>query len=412
MSLTILLFDKAPWRNHLLPLSASRPVGNLRVGICTLDEKWQRIFQAPVFFATADYLQPSFPSVKEDHSSTNPSPNNVFLIIQANVLPDDSLLEELDNLSLGEVLVSSDRWIACKLDFIPEDISGMISNLQPVKSSSDVQFIHHPEDIFLQNKQQLAFDFELLTKGRVSAAVSSNNMLFGDRIFIEPGAQVEGVSLNSLDGPIYIGKNAQLKEGSFLRGHVAIGESARVKMMARLYPNVSIGPGSTIAGEVNNTVIWGNSAKGHDGYLGCSVIGEGCNIGAGTSNSNLKNNWQDVRLYDYEYLSYRQTDVLKCGMIMGDLAMLGINSSVNTGTVIGVAAQVAMSNIIPKFVPDFSWQVGDDYSSYRFDKFLDMLERRKLATGTEISGNIAIFEHIYNNTAGLRTEVINNQTKK
>ncbi|MGV6946418.1 putative sugar nucleotidyl transferase [Sphingobacterium kyonggiense] len=403
MSLTVILYDKAQWRMQLLPLTATRPVGNLRVGICTLQEKWQYCLNAPVSYLTTDYLQPFF------HQEFPVSKD--FLVIRANILPSDALLEELAKLQVGEVLVDQESWIAMKLDYYPNEVSELMHQLKPIACSIQVDAIQFPEDIFLKNKEQLLFDFRWITKGRSSASLSSQNMVFGDWLFIEEGAQVEGVSLNSLEGPIYIGKYAKLEEGSFLRGYVGIGEGARVKMGAKLYPNLSIGPGSTVGGELNNTVIWGNSAKGHDGYLGCSVIGEGCNLGAGTSNSNLKNNWQSVGLFDYEGLKTRDTGLLKCGLIMGDHAMLGINSAVNTGSVIGVAAQVAISNIIPKFVPDFSWLVGDDLQTYKFDKFAEMIIRRQQITGADYSDNMTIFEQIYNQTTRLRDEVINNKTK-
>ncbi|GAA4138765.1 GlmU family protein [Sphingobacterium kyonggiense] len=403
MSLTVILYDKAQWRMQLLPLTATRPVGNLRVGICTLQEKWQYCLNASVSYLTTDYLQPFF------HQEFAASKD--YLVIRANILPSDALLEELAKLQVGEVLVDQESWIAMKLDYYPDDVSELLHQLKPIACSIQVDAIQFPEDIFLKNKEQLLFDFRWITKGRSSASLSEQNMVFGDWLFIEEGAQVEGVSLNSLEGPIYIGKHAKLEEGSFLRGYVGIGEGTRVKMGAKLYPNLSIGPGSTVGGELNNTVIWGNSAKGHDGYLGCSVIGEGCNLGAGTSNSNLKNNWQSVGLFDYEGLKTRDTGLLKCGLIMGDHAMLGINSAVNTGSVIGVAAQVAISNIIPKFVPDFSWLVGGDMQTYKFDKFAEMINRRQQITGADYSDNMTIFEQIYNQTTRLRDEVINNKTK-
>src|SRR5690606_606061 len=178
--------------------------------------------------------------------------------------------------------------------------------------------------------------------------------------------------------PIYISNNAQLEQGCHLRGPIAIGEGARVKMGAKLYPNVSIGPKSTVSGEVNNTVMWANSAKGHDGYLGCAVIGEGCNIGAGTSNSNLLNNWKTIKLYDYKFNNWRKTNRYKVGVFMGDFAMCGINSSISTGAVIGVGVQVATSNIIPKFVRDFSWLTDAKHETYVWNKFENMLKERAI----------------------------------
>ncbi len=388
MSLTIVLFDNAHWRRRLFPFAATRPIGNIRTGICTLDDKWGRIFEAPVTFDTVDYLSDKFPF--SDFG------NQDFLIIRSNVLPSDDLIVELKSLNPGEVLLDDNSWVAIRSTEGKIDYQNLHLRYNPIKTSCNIQYLNFLEDIFLQNKSQLLFDYNLLTAGRNTASISSSNAVYGSWIFVEEGAQVEGVSLNSLEGPIYIGKGCKIEEGSYLKGFVAIGDGARVKTGARLYPNTSIGPGSTVCGEVNNTVIWGNSAKGHEGYLGCSVIGEGCNIGAGSSNSNLKNNWKSVRLFDYEDLSFRQTDETKCGLFMGDYAMSGINSSFTTGCVIGVGSQVAISKFIPKFVADFSWKTDAGTETYTFEKFIEMMERREKVTGVkELQMNFPIFKHIF-----------------
>ncbi|WP_156309278.1 putative sugar nucleotidyl transferase [Sphingobacterium endophyticum] len=389
MSLTIVLSDNAHWRKRLFPLAATRPVGNIRIGICTINEKWKHIFQCPVTYDTADYLREKFTDESNfEHSE--------YLIIRANVLPSLELISELKSLSLGEVLLDNHSWIAIKSDTLEVDLDQIHLNFHTVRTSCEISYLNFLEDIFIQNKSQLIFDFNLLTRGRQSSTISSSNQVYGSWIFIEEGAMVEGASLNSLEGPIYIGKDAKVEEGSYIKGYVSIGSNARVKTGARIYPNTTIGPGSTICGEINNTVIWGNSAKGHEGYLGCSVLGEGCNIGAGSSNSNLKNNWKVVRLFDYEDLSYRETDVLKCGLFMGDYAMCGINSSFTTGSVIGVGSQVAISKFIPKFVPDFSWMTDDENATYTFEKFIEMMERRAEGSGLEmLEKNISIFKHIF-----------------
>ncbi len=398
MPQSIVLYDNAEWRKHLLPFCAVRPVGNLRVGICTLDEKWKHIFHAQVSYLTVEYLQPSFPLQAKLQGQA--------LIIRANVLPSERLIEALDGLQIGEKLVYKGEWVAAIVDQLPLEPNAHFDALKPILIDFDIPQITFPEDIFIQNKNQLLFDFDLLTKGRSSAALSANNMIFGDHIFIEEGAQVEGVSLNSLHGPIYIGKQARLEEGSFLRGYVAIGEQARVKIGTRLYENVSIGPRSTIGGEVNNSVLWGDSAKGHDGYLGCSVLGEGCNLGAGSSNSNLKNNWSSVKLYDYFSGKNRDTGILKCGLMMGDYAMSAVNSSFNTGSVIGVGAQLAISNFIPKFVPDFSWLTDSGSSSYQMDRFIAMLQR-KCNAGADDLIDPNILSRVFDDTKELRKQLIN-----
>mgnify|MGYP003575192547 FL=1 len=397
MSLTIVLFDNAHWRKRLFPFASTRPVGNIRTGICTLNEKWGHIFQSHVTYSTADYLAEKYPLEHQDAQE--------FLFIRANVLPSDALVKELKAMEKGDVLMDETSWIATKTSEPGLDLENIFETYNPIKSSSEISSINFLEDIFLQNKSQLLFDYNLLTAGRQSAAISDSNMVFGSWIFIEEGAQVEGVSLNSLEGPIYIAKDAKIEEGAFLKGYVAIGAGARVKSGARIYPNTSIGPGSTVCGEINNTVIWGNSAKGHEGYLGCSVIGEGCNIGAGTSNSNLKNNWQVVRLFDYEDLSFRETSEYKCGLFMGDHAMCAINSSFTTGSVIGVGSQIAMSKFIPKFVPDFSWLTDKESTRYTFEKFINMMERKEQITGSEgLKGNLSIFKYIFDDVKYLHEE--------
>ncbi len=397
MSLTIVLFDNAHWRKRLFPFASTRPVGNIRTGICTLNEKWGHIFQSPVTYSTANHLAEKYPFEHQDSTE--------FLFIRANVLPSDALVKELKAMEKGDVLMDETSWIATKTSEPGLDLENLYETYNPIKSSSEISSLNFLEDIFLQNKSQLLFDYNLLTAARQSAAISDSNMVFGSWIFIEEGAQVEGVSLNSLEGPIYIGKEAKIEEGAFLKGYVAIGAGARVKSGARIYPNTSIGPGSTVCGEINNTVIWGNSAKGHEGYLGCSVIGEGCNIGAGTSNSNLKNNWQVVRLFDYEDLSYRETSEYKCGLFMGDHAMCAINSSFTTGSVIGVGSQIAMSKFIPKFVPDFSWLTDKESTRYTFEKFINMMERKEQITGSEgLKGNLSIFKYIFDDVKYLYEE--------
>ncbi len=399
MSYSIVLYDNAEWRRQLLPFCAVRPVGNLRVGICTIDKKWSRIFQSEVSYLTIDYLQAAFPLVTSDTSYK--------LVIKATILPSDHLLEAIDRLSVGEYLHHQGAWVAAKTETLPSSSDFNFLDLKPVAVDFALDELQYPEDIYLHNKKQLLFDFNLLTKGRSSAKLSGVNMVFGDWIFVEEGAQVEGVSLNSLNGPIYIGRDANLEEGSFLRGYVGIGDRARVKMGARLYENVSIGPRSTIGGEVNNAVLWGNSAKGHDGYLGCSVIGEGCNLGAGTSNSNLKNTWSTVKLYDYFSGEMRDSKQLKCGLMMGDYAMSAINSSFNTGTVIGVGAQIALSKFIPKFVPDFSWLTDKTYSDYQLDRFFNMLQRKQdVGAGNHLLDQ-EIIKRVYKDTETLRVQLIN-----
>ncbi|MBE8712582.1 putative sugar nucleotidyl transferase [Sphingobacterium hungaricum] len=374
MSVEIVLFDRAPWRSNLLPLVATRPVGNLRVGILTLDEKWSRLFQTNSSFLTEDYLQNAFIAPN--------SQSNEFLVIRADFLPSPEFVEALTQLKISEVLVFQNEWLAYRTDRKEfPNAENLLDSFTKVDFEGEVKRIEHPEHIFLYNAEQIKLDFELITNARSSKDISATNVVLGNDLFVEENVSMENCSLNTTSGPIYIGKNAVIEEGSFLKGPIAIGEGSKVKMGSKIYPNVTVGNGSTIAGEVNNTVIWGDSAKGHDGYLGCAVIGQYCNFGAGSTNSNLRNDWKTVTLYSYTEQNFRDTHLLKCGMIMGDFSFCGIQSSFTTGTVIGAGVQLALLEYVPRFVSDFTWLTNQKDELYDWQKFVNMLERRGKATG-------------------------------
>lgn len=363
--LEIVLHDRASWRAHLLPMAFTRPVGAFRIGVLTLREKWQLFLEAPVRFHTEPYLQEKF------HA---PGTASVYLVIRANICPTPRLVEVLSILPEESLLVKDGEWVAYKVkDWVAEPDRTALKLYNFGEELPRVQFL---EDIYLQNADQLLLDFEVLTKDKISARLHASNTVLGDKLFVGSNVQAYCCTFNTLDGPVYLADDVILEEGCHLKGPIAIGKGARVKMGSRLYPNVSVGPYCTIGGEVNNTVMWDNSGKGHDGYLGCSVIGEGCNIGAGTSNSNLQNNWQPITLYDYGQKDQRKTNRLKVGMFMGDFGMCGINSSVTTGHIMGVGAQVAMSTIVPKFVSDFSWITDAKHEIYVWKKFEQMLKAR------------------------------------
>lgn len=363
----VILHDRSPWRDDLLPLAYTRPVGNLRVGALTLDEKWRSIFGAEVFFYTEPYLQDKFLAAKlEAHHS--------YMVIRGNICPDPELVKCLKQLPVGTVLLQEDTWLAYHSATWMDQPD--LSLLKPQAYSAAVAMLTYPEDVFLLNADQIKFDYDLLTANKVSQELSPTNTLIGADLFMGNRVYAECCTFNTLEGPIYIADDAIIEEGSHLRGPITIGKHARVKMGSKLYPNVTVGPGCSIGGEVNNSVLWGNSSKGHDGYLGSSVLGEGCNIGGGTVNSNMQNNWKTVALFDYKKAAYRNTGKLKIGLFMGDYAMCGINSSITTGCVIGVGAQLAISTIIPKFVPDFLWLTDAKREAYQWPKFEEMLQQR------------------------------------
>lgn len=371
MSFSILLFDDCSSRERLMPLTSTRPAGNLRVGILTLEEKWRQIFNVEVSYLTKDYLREKFPvSVCE---------NKDVLLIDGAVLPNKELIHELGLLEVGQKLISATGdWIAVRLSKLDDFARGGLDEALAVVSVHEHRRLEYPEDIYLRNAEQIVFDLSYVGCAVSTASDHPGRSFVGSEFYIAESVMMGDCVLDSSKGPIYIGPDAVLEAGVVVYGPVCIGSGCRVKSGTVLYPNVSIGPYSTVCGEINNTVIWGNSAKGHFGYLGCAVLGEGCNIGAGSSNSNLRNDWKNVRLYDYSTREMRDTGMQKCGVIMGDQVMLGINSKINTGTVIGVGCQIAMSNFIPKFVEDFSWLTDEAKSSYIFEEFIAMMRRKSV----------------------------------
>ena len=276
-----------------------------------------------------------------------------------------------------DALVYDDVLIAVRLnesgvkEFDPETIS----RYRRILYSEILLKISYPEDIFRNNGTEIIMDFDLLTQGRSSASLNYTNTIIGDRIFVEEGAIAECATFNTTDGPIYLAKNSQVWEGSHIRGSFALCEGSIVKMGAKIYGMTTIGPGSKAGGEINNSVIFGNSAKGHEGYLGNSVVGEWCNIGAGSNNSNMKNNYAEVRLWDYKKESFRKTGLQFCGLIIADHAKCGINTMFNTGTVVGVSANVFGSGFPRNFIPDFAWGGTHGFETYTLDKMFETASR-------------------------------------
>ncbi|ALL07487.1 glucose-1-phosphate thymidylyltransferase [Pedobacter sp. PACM 27299] len=381
--MTINLFDDNAWAS-LRPLSFTRPVADLRVGILTIAQKWEQHLNAKTGYLTVPYLSVKYPAQPDASLSINGS-----------VCPDEGLLEAIDRLRDGEVLKQEDLLLAYRAPFgtSPEELNA----LKSVAYEPSIIRILHPEDIFKNNDIELRKDFSLLTKGRSSAILSSTNVILGDQVFVEEGGGAECATLNSLNGPIYIGKNSQIWEGAHIRGSFALCHDSQVKMGAKIYGQTTIGPFSRVGGEINNAVIWGYSSKGHEGYLGNSVMGQWCNIGADTNNSNLKNNYAPVKIWDYTQDDFRETGLLFCGMIMADHAKCGINTMFNTGSVIGVGANVFGAGFPKTFLPDFSWGGAQGFETYRLDKMFEtaeqVLKRRNLPF-EEVERNIltAVFE--------------------
>jgi len=362
--MAIILFDDSTCQN-LLPLTFTRPVADLRVGILTIAEKWAKHLGQAYSFHTRDYLRSKFP--------INIESDNLF--VNGAVCPDEQLLETIDKLRLGEALNYQDQLIAVRLDAGDAEKFDPATSYLAASLKNIPVIIRYPEYIFRYNDVELRKDFNLLTKGRESAVMSSTNTLIGDNFFAEEGAQAECCTFSTINGPIYLSANTEIWEGTNIRGAFAIHEHSQVKMGTKIYGATTIGPYCRVGGEINNAVIWGYSNKGHEGYLGNSVIGEWCNIGADSNNSNLKNNYAEVRLWDYVSEHYRKTGLQFCGLIMADHAKCGINTMFNTGSVVGVSANVFGAGFPPNHVPDFSWGGADGFQEYRIDKALETVAK-------------------------------------
>jgi UDP-N-acetylglucosamine diphosphorylase/glucosamine-1-phosphate N-acetyltransferase len=363
--MAIILFEDNAHQT-LLPLTYTRPVANLRIGILTIAEKWAKYMGQHVSFSTRTYLQAKFP--------IHITADNLF--INGAVCPDTGLAEAIDKLQTGEALKLKDVLIAARLTESDAFAFTPAADFDRVIHYEDTPTIlRYPEDIFRNNDVELRKDFALLAAGRTSAAISATNTIIGNDFFAEDGAVAECSSFNTTNGPIYLAANTEVWEGSHIRGAFALCEHSQVKMGAKIYGATTIGPYSRVGGEINNAVIWGYSAKGHEGYLGNSVLGEWCNIGADSNNSNLKNNYAEVRLWDYTTQRFRKTGLQFCGLIMADHAKCGINTMFNTGTVVGVAANVFGTGFPRNFVADFAWGGTAGFEVYTIKKMFDTTEK-------------------------------------
>lgn len=390
--MNIVLFDTVENRTQLLPLSYTRSVADMRIGILTIKEKWERYFGQSVGVLTEDYLQPKYGALSHDAET---------LFIASNVFPTTQLVAEIQLLTAEHGLSFSDTIIAFKTTIKFPDIASFKSNISNIKFTPPVvaaQFVESPSAIFKYNGQEIENDFKLLTAGRISKTLSPTNTLIGpaNKLFIEEDAVVEASILNTNTGYIYIGHEAEIMENCAVRGPLALCEHAGLKMSAKIYGATTIGPHCKVGGEVNNAVFFAYSNKGHDGFIGNSVIGEWCNLGADTNNSNLKNNYGDVDVWSYATEKYEDTGMQFHGLIMGDHAKSGINTMFNTGTVVGVSANVFGSDFPPKFIPSFSWGGAQWLRTFTFEKSLEVAERMMERRGIKLSeSDIAILNEVF-----------------
>lgn len=388
-----ILFD-GPSRHNLLPFTFTRPVADIRVGILTIREKWEAYLGATTTTVTEDYLSEKFPMVEMEEN----------IMINASFLPNLQLVEMITSLKANEAIFVGEDVIAFHATEGQENID--FDAYDGTDFSGDYIKIEHTWDIFSKNGEAIQEDFTLLTKNKVSQPIpASNNTIAPENIFIEEGATLEFATLNASKGPIYIGKNAEIMEGAVVRGPLALCDNATIKLSAKIYGPTTVGPYSKLGGEVNNSVVFGFSSKGHDGYLGNSVIGEWCNLGADTNNSNLKNNYAEVRLWDYQTEGFAKTGLQFCGLMMGDHSKCGINTMFNTGTVVGVSANIFGSGFPRNFVPSFSWGGNSGFTTYLTKKAFEVAKVVMARRSIEFSEqDQAILEHVFESTKTYRRE--------
>ena len=388
-----ILFD-GPYRNNLLPFTFTRPVADIRVGILTIRQKWESYLEYTTTTVTEDYLADKYPMVEMEEN----------IMINASFLPNMEVVEFVKNLNHNQALFKGEDVIAFYAKE-GEEVNDF-STFEAVEFEGDILTIQHTWDIFSKNRDAIAEDFSLITKNRRSQPIPATvNTINPENIFIEKGATLNFATLNASSGPIYIGRDAEIMEGSIVRGPFALCNNATLKLASKIYGPTTVGPYSTVGGEVNNSVIFGYSNKGHEGFLGNSVLGEWCNLGADTNNSNLKNNYAEVRLWDYQTEGFAKTGLQFCGLMLGDHSKCGINTMFNTGTVIGVSANIFGSGFPRNFVPSFSWGGSKGFVTYKTNKAFEVAEvvmgRRKEEFTNK---DKAILEHVFEETKQYRRE--------
>jgi hypothetical protein len=388
-----ILFD-GPARTALLPFTYTRPVADIRIGILTIREKWEKYLGSTTTTLTEEYLSDKYPMVELEEN----------VMINASYLPNENLVEIISNLKTNQAVFKDDAVIAFFTNDSQEEVD--FDQYEIIDFTGDCLTVEHTWDIFAKNDAAIREDFVLLTEGRSSQPIpKSVNVISPSTIFVEEGAKMEFVTLNASTGPIYIGRNAEIMEGSVIRGPFALCEEAQVKLATKVYGATTVGPHCRIGGEINNSVLFGYSNKGHDGFLGNSVLGEWCNIGADSNNSNLKNNYEEVKLWSFETESFAKTGLQFCGLMMGDHSKCGINTMFNTGTVVGVSANIFGSGFPRNFVPSYSWGGASGFVTYQTHKAFEVakiaMDRRHVAFTDQ---DKAILEHVFEVSKKWRNE--------
>lgn len=386
-----ILFDGSV-RNSLLPFTYTRPVADIRIGILTIREKWEKYLGNTTTTLTEEYLEEKYPMVELEEN----------IMLNASFLPSNNLVKLIKKLKEKEAVFYGDEVVAFHTKNTQEKIN--FDDYSSLPFDEEIIQIKNTWDIFAFNDQAIKHDFALLTEGRKSAPIPTTvNCVNKKEIFFEEGVEISFATLNASTGPIYIGKNALVMEGSLVRGPFALCRDAVLKMGAKIYGATTIGPWSKVGGEVNNSVIFGYSSKAHDGFLGNSVIGEWCNLGADTNNSNLKNNYAEVKLWDYDTGRFAKTGLQFCGLMMGDHSKSGINTMFNTGTVVGVSANIYGGNFPRNFIPSFSWGGSAGFTTFLMDKVDEVARvvmKRRNVEYNEVEKKI--LHHVFEITAKYR----------
>lgn len=370
----VILFDDKRWQ-QLLPLTFTRPIADLRIGIDTIRQKWEAMLPGDYAWLCEPYLSSKF---QITYGSDN-------LYIYGGCIPDKNIIAAINNLKSNQALVKNDELIAVRSNekyFSGMSLSEHVAALEKIEYKANVISISRTWHLFQYNDVVLRADFERLTAGKKSQDITGNNTIIGNQIFVEPGARVEAAIINTTTGPVYIGNDAEIMEGAMIRGPFALGKHSTIKMGAKIYGATTIGPHCKVGGEVNNSVFQSYSNKAHDGFIGNSVIGSWCNMGADTNNSNLKNNYAEVKLWDYQTQKFIPTGLQFCGLIMGDHSKCGINTMFNTGTVVGVNANIFGDGFPRNFIPSFSWGGAAGFVTYKLTDAMsvaiEVMQRRSI----------------------------------
>lgn len=391
----ITLFDQPSTRLDLLPFTFTRPISEIRVGILTIREKWQQLCKAEYSYHAEPYLQNQYPQAGESD-----------YFVRSNILPNKELIAKINDLTKGESLVDENEEVMAVAADGKSDLNELLTQKRnTIKCDLALNRIDNVWDIFQKNGAEITNDYQLITNGRSSFKIKDpHTRVYNEQdIFLEEGVAIRASVLNADNGPIYIGKNCEINEGSIIQGPFGLGDNSIVSVGAKIRRNTSTGPWTKIGGEVSNSVIFGYSNKAHDGFLGNSVIGEWCNIGADTNTSNLKNNYGEVKIWNYKQERFIPTGSQFCGLMMGDHSKCAISTMFNTGTVVGVAANIFGAGFPRTSVPSFSWGGVSGYKTFELEKAIEASNAMMGRRNKELTiFDIDILKEVYSQTSKFR----------